>query len=388
MAGLLLILNIVVTRQGQDTFTSTVQAFNLNDVQPVGQGAGGVALSMGSTGVGESSQYTESGTASANATTSPASGSITLSGSSPFAASTKSPQDFFNEKFRRTLLWVTAIGIVSSLILGVLLANWLVGKPALRLRGAIQQLKNRNFKISVSPTGLSEFDHVVKDFNELTEELDRAEKLRQNLVSDTSHELNTPLTALHIQLEGMRDGLIEAGPKQLEGLLKQVHRLTDITERLQEYTRLRNQAARLNKTKIDVKKFFQDIVAENALLLKEAGIKTLITTPRGMTLVADKKLLDQVFINLITNTIRYSEATEVRITCTKNTIEFSDNGKGVPSEDLTNIFERFFRVEKSRNRKQGGLGLGLAIVAEIIDSHGWRIRAKNASPGLCISIDL
>ena len=97
---------------------------------------------------------------------------------------------------------------------------------------------------------------------------------------------------------------------------------------------------------------------------------------------ANRGALQQILTNLMQNTLRYSEATELTITATAASSTFSDNGKGVPSESLPYLFERFYRVDKSRSRTTGGLGLGLAIVRELAEQQGWQIRAETAHPGL------
>ncbi len=347
MTALLLALSAVVTRQGRDSFQHTIQEFRLDAA------TGGVVIGP----------------------------PISLS-----ASKFGSPQDFFNDRFNGALIWITLVGILLSLLLGAVIAREMISKPLKRLQKAIAQLKNRNFVKDVDPTGLAEFDEVVGDFNELARELTRAEELRQNLISDTSHELKTPVTSLQVQLEGMRDGLIPLEVERVDLLLKQVDRLTDLIDRLQEYTRLRNRTASLKLVVLPVKELVEEVIADLASQLAASGIQVVVSAAEKLTIKGDKNLMEQVISNLILNTIRYSGAKKLTIKATTAGLELGDNGKGVPVDALPHIFERFYRVERSRNRSEAGLGLGLAIVREIIEAHGWSIAATNTHPGLKFTI--
>ncbi len=349
--ALLLALSFVVTRQGRDTFQNTIQEFRLDT------GFGGVIITPAE----------------------PAQNRIGHGKSG-------SPQDYFNQRFRSALVWITLVGIGLSLLLGAAIAREMISKPLKKLQKAISRLKNRNFKSEVEQTGIAEFDEVVGEFNELARELERAEELRQNLISDTSHELKTPVTSLQVQLEGMRDGLIPLEAARVDLLLKQVDRLTDLIDRLQEYTRLRNRTASLKRTSLQVKNLFEGAVADLATQLTAAKISVIIEADEKSAISADKNLIEQVLSNVIMNAVRYSGASELSLKFDGKVIEVSDNGKGVPPEALPHLFERFYRVDRSRNRSEGGLGLGLAIVREIIEAHGWEISAESARPGLRFTI--
>jgi signal transduction histidine kinase len=301
----------------------------------------------------------------------------------------KTPRDMFNNRFHTALTWVTGLGILISAFLGFVLSQEFISKPLNRLQLAIGKLKNRDFSATAVETGLPEFDKVAQEFNELAQELERAELLRKDLISDTSHELKTPLTSLQGQLEGMRDGIIPKDTEHIDGLLTQVARLHDLTERLQEYTRLRNRTARITKTRIQLKAFMENLEKEISSDLKKHKVSLSISIPDDVHIQADERLLEELFLNLFRNSFTYAGAEHITIALKKGHLYFADDGKGVPPDTLHHIFERFYRVEQSRNRKTGGLGLGLAIVKEIVEAHEWSITAKAVEPhGLAFLIKL
>ena len=301
----------------------------------------------------------------------------------------RTPRELFTTRFHTALEWVTAFGIAISILLGFLVSQELITKPLKRLQLAITKLKERDFSATDISTGLPEFDLVVQEFNSLAHELEKAEVLRRDLISDTSHELKTPLTSIQALLEGMRDGVVPLETERISQLLTQVARLHDLTERLQEYTRLRNRTAELNLGTIPLKPFFEKLEHELSAELEKSDVKLTLSISDTATLRADERLIEELFVNLFKNTITYAGAKNISITLKDKYLYFADDGKGVPSEAIHHIFERFYRVEHSRNRNTGGLGLGLAIVREITEAHGWTITAKPVEPqGLAFIINL
>ncbi|MFH1236429.1 MAG: ATP-binding protein, partial [Parcubacteria group bacterium] len=204
----------------------------------------------------------------------------------------------------------------------------------------------------------------------------RVEELRKNLVSDASHELRTPLASLLAQLEGIQDGVLKMDPDRIQLLKAQVARLQELIDGLQDYAFFRSQSIKIQKVPIIVLAFVSKIISTYTSQFAEKKITVKLDISNHLIINADPTLLERVFDNLIENAIRYSQATLVMISATEKHIIFSDNGVGIPPEHLQNIFERFFRVDKSRSRSTGGMGLGLSITKEIVEVHGWHIHAQ------------
>ncbi|MDQ6985984.1 MAG: ATP-binding protein [Candidatus Dojkabacteria bacterium] len=285
-------------------------------------------------------------------------------------------QEEFTHDFQESLIKLGAIGILFSFLIGFVVTTILT-RPLRKLKGAMQKVREDDYKVKLDKTGTVEIDEVVTEFNKLTEQLERIEDLRKELISDTSHELKTPLTSLQAQLEGIKDGVLKPSDKRVSELLDQVFRLNDLIDRLQEFTRLRNKTGVLNKSSFLLKPLLEKLDKQFKEDLNSKNIKIIINVSDKFSLDADPLMVERAFSNLIRNSIFYSKGRKIEITARGSLIKFKDDGNGVDEEKLLFLFERFYRVEKSRNRSTGGLGLGLSIVKEIVVAHSWKIEVLN-----------
>lgn len=276
-------------------------------------------------------------------------------------------------------LQIALIVLGGPVVLGLLTARF-VRRPLRQFNDAIASMEN-NDEVQLHPTGIQEFDEVFAKFNKLIRRLRHEESLRKDLVSDTSHELNTPLTVMIGQLTAIQEGKYPMTQERVELLKEQAERLAELVGQLDAYTKARMPAIGPPEA-IHLKKFCQELTRHFNFELKDKGIAVKLDIAEDYTVNANYGALWQIFINLMQNTLRYSQATEIAIKATVHEISFSDNGKGVPAKSLPYLFERFYRVDKSRSRATGGLGLGLAIVRELAESQGWTIVAMASHPGL------
>lgn len=282
------------------------------------------------------------------------------------------------------LLETVLIVLASPIVLGIVAAGFMQ-RPLRQFNKAMASLEQSNYKVRLHSSGIHEFDEVFTKFNELINRLDHEEKLRKDLVSDTSHELNTPLTIMIGQLTAVQEGKYIMTKERVDMLKEQAERLEELVQQLGAYTRAR--IPDIDATEdILLKQFCEELIKRFNLELKQKGIVAQLDIAEDCVLHANRGALQQIFANLIQNALRYSGATELTITAMQDTLTFSDNGKGVPSESLPYLFERFYRVDKSRNRSAGGMGLGLAIVKELAEQQGWRIDVRNARPGLAFTL--
>ena len=272
------------------------------------------------------------------------------------------------------------IALGTPLVLGLLAARF-VRRPLRQFNNAIASLEENNYKVQLRSTGIHEFDEVFTKFNNLMHRLQHEEKLRKDLVSDTSHELNTPLTTMIGQLTAIQEGKYTASKERIILLKEQAERLAELVQQLDAYTKARVPDAG-EPEDIHLRQICEELINHFNLELKQKGITAKLHIAEDSIIHANCGALQQILTNLMQNTLRYSQATEVTIEATAHKLLFSDNGKGVPSESLPYLFERFYRVDKSRSRATGGLGLGLAIVRELAESQGWAITAVAGQPGL------
>lgn len=284
-------------------------------------------------------------------------------------------QEIFTEEFQKSILWIGLLAILTSLLIGFFVA-YIFSRPLTKLRTAISRLRENDYRVTLDPIGTEEYDDVVNEFNNLTSELRVADNLRKDLISDTSHELKTPLTSLTAQLEALRDGVIDFTPDRVDTLISQTNRLSNLVNELQEYSSLRNKTYNLKTTKLNLEKLITSTISEFDEQLKSEKININVNIDKDIFIETDAYLFERIFHNLITNTLRYAKAKNIHIFAEKDSIIYSDDGIGISEEHIKLIFERFYRVEKSRNRKTGGLGLGLSIVKEITEAHNWKISAN------------
>jgi len=213
------------------------------------------------------------------------------------------------------------------------------------------------------------------------------EDYRKEYIGNVSHELKTPLFSIQGYVEILRDGAVEnlnLRDKYLERIGISVERLIAIVNDLDMINRLEAGEINLNISEFDINALVKEIFdfLDLEVQKKNASVK-LQSSPTSIFVKADKQKISQVLINLITNAIHYANRQAAKITVStaisdnKVLIEIHDNGMGIKPELLPRIFERFFRVETSRNRKDGGSGLGLAIVKHILDAHGENISVES-----------
>lgn len=290
----------------------------------------------------------------------------------------------FNDALLSTLFFAGTLGLLMSLIAGIVFSV-IITQPLRELRIGINNLKKSKFKSKLHKTGESEFDQVIEEFNELATELDYQEILRKDLISDVSHELRTPLTSVTGQLQGMIDGVFDTDKERLETTLNEVQRLNNLIDMLNEYTGLRSKIAYKKIEDINLHNIVEKLRTSLEFKLKDAKMDLNNKLPEKFIISADKNLIERILINIFDNSIKYSKGTSIEVSFKDGKFIISDNGVGIPDDDLKRIFERFYRVEKSRNRKTGGLGLGLALVKEMAEAMDWEIEAKNNETGKGIS---
>jgi signal transduction histidine kinase len=284
------------------------------------------------------------------------------------------------------LLETVLIVLCGPVILGLLAAGF-IRRPLRQFNKAVASLEQSNYKVQLRSTGIHEFDEVFTRFNDLIKRLQHEEKLRKDLVSDTSHELNTPLTTMIGQLTAMQEGKHAANEERIAILKEQAERLSELVQQLDAYTKARMPVTS-EPENINLRQICEELTKRFSLELEQKGIAPKLDIAEDCILHANRNALQQILTNLMQNTLRYSKATELTITATARVLTFSDNGKGVPSDSLPYLFERFYRVDKSRNRTTGGLGLGLAIVRELTEQQGWHIHAEPAHPGISFVLTL
>ncbi|MFA5051910.1 MAG: ATP-binding protein [Patescibacteria group bacterium] len=286
----------------------------------------------------------------------------------------------FTARFQASMIIIGIIALLGVAGIGYLTFR-IIKRPLNKLSNGLKTLRDSHYTRRLKEDESEEFNAVIREFNSLAAELQRVEELRRNLITDASHELRTPLASLQAQLEGIQDGVLKIDPERLALLQTQVARLHELTNGMQDYAYLRSQALRLQRTATHLRELVDKITASFKEKIQHNKITVHNDVPADYTIDADPALLERIFNNLMENSIRYSQATHITVSASGKNFSFSDNGVGIPPEHLHNIFERFFRLDKSRSRASGGMGLGLSIVKEIVEAHGWHIQAETPADG-------
>lgn len=242
--------------------------------------------------------------------------------------------------------------------------------------------------------GGGELGELARSFNLMAEAMQAAERSRRQWVTDTSHELRTPIAVLRAQIEALQDGIHQPDARTLGVLHTEVMGLSKIVEDLYSLARSDFGTFAVQSIPVEPLAVFDEVLGTFTTRLIWAGLGVEITgrPAEPWLTLGDPLRLRQLFTNLLENSARYTDAGGgLRLVCQAEAgflrLELHDSAPGVPPEDLPLLFERFYRVEGSRNRELGGSGLGLAICRTVVEAHGGTI-AASVSPmgGLCVAI--
>lgn len=289
-------------------------------------------------------------------------------------------EDFsFLHTVKQNIILVAIITLIISFIFSVLISKKLsIGFN--RLSRAVNELQTHKWKTRVSVEELpEELVSLGTSFNELAVSLAKEEDLRKQFTADLAHELRTPLSTLRSQIEAYQDGIWEPTPLRLQQSHDELMRLVRLVNELEKLLAAENPQIKLQKTEIEATNLISFINAQFEPAFREKGVKLIVeNTEKSFWFNADYDRVIQILTNIINNALKYTQAEkQVKISIIEKNdfIGFSvkDEGIGISQEDLPFLFERFYRGDKSRDRKTGGIGIGLSIVKALIDAHGGKI---------------
>lgn len=279
---------------------------------------------------------------------------------------------------------ITSIGIVMVLItifIAILISNN-ISKPVEVVSNMANLIGDGDYDNKIDyDSNIVEIDVLIKSINNLSAKLEEQENLRKRLTTDISHELRTPLTSIQTHLEAMIDGIWEPDTERLNSVNDEVIRLTNLVNQLQNLAKFDSEKSKLNLAKVNVKNLIMNVVYNNQGKALEKNIN-IECDLESIDSYLDKDKISQVIVNLLSNAIRYTNnGGKIFISSYKENnnlkIQFKDNGIGIPKENIKYIFERFYRVDESRSKNTGGIGVGLTIVKSIIDLHQGTIEVRS-----------
>lgn len=307
----------------------------------------------------------------------------------------------------KTLLVDMLIAIIVILVFtSILLTRWIhrgVFIPVNELNFAMQNIAEGNLEYRLLEDNKGEIGELYRNYEEMrlrlkesTEENFQQEKQNRELVSNISHDLKTPITAIKGYVEGIMDGVADT-PEKMDKYIKTIYNKANDMDRLINeltiYSGINSNRIPYNFHRINVTDYFNDCIEEVGLDLESKNIElnysNLASTDTFV--IADPEQMKRVINNIIGNSVKYLDKAhgviDIRILDELDSIrvEIEDNGKGIAAKDLPNIFERFYRTDSSRNSSQGGSGIGLSIVKKIVEDHGGYIWATSKEgEGTCM----
>ena len=293
-------------------------------------------------------------------------------------------------------LFISAFVILISVALVVGL--WVyrsIAVPLVKLKKATQNIKEGNLDFVLDVEGKDEFSELCQDFEEMrrrlkesTEEKSLTEKENRELISNISHDLKTPITAVKGYVEGIMDGVADT-PEKMERYVRTIYNKTNemdhLINELTFYSKIDTNRIPYTFNKLNVEDYFEDCSEEVGLELETRGIELVYANyvEKDVMVIADGEQIRRVIHNIISNAIKYMDKPkgiiQIRIKDVGDfiQIEIEDNGKGIGPKDLPYIFDRFYRTDVSRNSSKGGSGIGLSIVKKILEDHGGKVWATS-----------
>jgi two-component system sensor histidine kinase BaeS len=273
--------------------------------------------------------------------------------------------------------------LVLTVGVSVMAARRLV-RPVNALTHAARRMRDGDSSARVTLRTSSEISELATAFNEMSEHLQRMEKQRKAMVSDVSHELRTPLSNLRGWLEAAQDGVAELDPALIASLVEETLLLQHIVDDLQELALADVGKLRLHVEPVHLGDLLDQVTTAHRGRAEAAGLTLTTVITDAPSLTADPVRLRQAIGNLVTNSLRYTpRGGHITLGAYPDgdhvVIEVTDTGIGIRAEHLPHIFDRFWRAEKSRNRRTGGSGLGLAIVRNLAEAHGGTATATSVS---------
>jgi signal transduction histidine kinase len=298
-------------------------------------------------------------------------------------------------QMRETILWATLFGVVLSTAM-VSYLSWSISRPLQKIERTATEIGRGNYAERVKVDTADEISDLAQTINTLAEKLERVEQERHHLeqvrndfLANVSHELRTPLTAIQGFLEALQDGLVEeeeARQKYYAVMYSETMQINRLVDDLMDLMKLENNEVTLARFPVDV----AEVINKTAFAFRpeaaEKGLEIVVELADALPKIyADKDRVAQIVKNLVKNAVKFTDEGTIRITAEPEgewvRMSVADTGIGIAADDLPRIWERFFKVDRGRSKKNKGTGLGLAIVKELVELHDGNITVES-EPGL------
>ena len=293
----------------------------------------------------------------------------------------------FRAGFNEALIYAVLAAMFVAVVVSMFFSRSVIA-PVRAMSQATHRIADGHYDERVQVNGENELAQLAENFNQMAEKLSQIESMRRRLIGDVSHELRTPLTAIKGSMEGLMDGIFPANNETYQQVHAEAERLNRLVDDLQELSRVEARAYQLDVKALDVSALVKTVSKRLSPGFESKRISLELELAPNLPLVlADEDRTVQVLTNLTGNALQYTpEGGRITISAKRinSEIQFTvhDTGIGIPPEHLLHIFDRFYRIDKSRSRQSGGgSGIGLTIAHALIEAHSGRIWAESAGDG-------
>jgi two-component system, OmpR family, sensor histidine kinase BaeS len=290
-------------------------------------------------------------------------------------------RDMYDDSVTTVVIAASVLAVVASVALAVILARMLA-RPLADIGSAARRIADGDYAARVPREGPEELASLADSFNQMAASLEEQERMRRDFIASAAHELRTPLTNLQGYLEALRDGVITADRATYESLHEEADRLVRLSRSLDALAEGDAGTSPPDLVELDLAVAIRMALDLALPSIERAGLRLVQEVPPTLPARADPDRLAQVLANLLSNAVRYTPRDgTVTVRAERQPadvlVSVSNSGDGIPAEDLDRVFERFYRVEKSRDRARGGAGIGLAIVKQLVESTGGQVGAES-----------
>ena len=305
----------------------------------------------------------------------------------------RSADEQFRNNSYQAMIIAAIVAIALASCCGFLFARSLV-HPINRITKTAKEIKEGNLSARTELTGVDEIAELGQTFDEMAESIEKDRELERRLTTDVAHELRTPLMAIQSTVEAMVDGVFEADQERLETVNSEVQRLGRLVSALLSLSRLENRSTPMKEEVVDVGDLISQIVATHEAFVSDSGLSLAYEMEKNVLVKGDADMIRQATANLISNAVRYTpEGGHITVKVSRGdimaAISVRDTGIGLTPEECKMVFSRFWRADAGRALASGGLGIGLAVVKEIVDRHhGWVQVEGKKDEGACFTIHL
>lgn len=282
----------------------------------------------------------------------------------------------------QAVLWSGLSAIGAALIASLLVSGWIM-RPLRHMAEVSTRIANGKYSERVAYEASDEIGRFAAAFNNMASKLQKTEEVRRELLGTISHEIRTPLANIQGYMQGLMDGVVPAGMETYDLVRREAARLSRLVSDVERLSRLEAGGEIIQPQVLDVRQTLETAVSSLCPIFLQSGVSLELRPPATqLEMWADPDKVAQIMGNLLSNSLRYtSPGGRVLVTARAKAsmieVAVEDDGIGIPADDLPHVFERFYRVDRSRSQGGGGSGIGLAVVKALVEQMGGSVRAES-----------